>query len=509
MIGARGMSVRLIAALLGAIAIPAQAGAQARIVVRDAGPGRMGRLVSAALARPYTLVTGDSADLVLGRDTTLGETLVVLGRDVRIAAAVKGSVVVIGGDVYLRPGVHIHDDVIATGGGIYNTMLGVVDGARHAFRDETLVPVLLPDGSYALDYRVLRQRNYAGFALPALFGVRVPAYDRVNGLSLPWAPFIQLDSGRISLEPTVTYRSHLGKIDPSVTGSLALGRRARVEAFAGRTSRSNDTWISGNLGNSISSFASGRDTRNWYRADVVEAAYHRLHEGRTSSITPYVGAQWERAWTTGIQAVPRHLAYSVFSRRDSVEGMARPNPVVDEGHLVSALAGFEGQWEVPAQELEVRGTGRVEFAPKGPGAAGSFTQFTLDGRVTFPLTAAIDFRQDWHGVASVGGATPRQRYAYLGGSGTIKTLDLLSQGGDQLLFVESRASMKVERIALPVVGSPTVMVRHMMGAAGVGGLPGLTHNLGVRISVMLLRADFVIDPVAGDAEFGFGLAFSP
>lgn len=494
-------------ALACLLVLPAALEAQGRVFVRDAGPGEPGRLVRAALERPYDLVVGDTTDLVLDRDTTLTRTLVVIGRDVRIASALEGDLVVIGGDAFLRPGVRIEGDVIAAGGGIYNTLLGTVQGDRHAFRDETLVATQLADGSYALDYRALRAREFAALSLPFPYGVRLPAYDRVHGLSLPWAPFIQLDSGAISIEPTLTYRSHLGKVDPSVTATRTMGRRARLTAFAGRTSRTNDAWIAGDLGNSISSLWTGRDKRNWYRADIVEAAYHRTWEGVTSVITPYVGAQWERAWSTGIQEPPRHLAYSFFDRRDTLEGMARPNPRVEHAVVGSAIAGFVGTWEAPAQRLEARGTGRVELAPVAPESQ-RFSQLTLDAGVTFPLFRAVEFRSDVHGVATVGDA-PAQRYAYLGGSGTLKTLDLLSIGGDQLFFVESRATLPLEQFQLPLVGPPSVSLMHAMGSAGIGGLPGLTHNLGVRVAVRFVRVEYVFDPVSGDQEFGFGVAFSP
>ena len=494
-----------VAAAFLALASSRAAGQQVR--VRDGGPGDLGRIVAAALTRPHTVVVGDSTDLLLPRDTTIRESLVVIGRDVRVASAVEGDLVVIGGDVFLRPGVRIEGDVIAAGGGIYNTFLGTVSGERRAFRDETLVATRLADGTYALDYRALREREYAAFALPGIFGVRLPAYDRVNGLSLPWAPFVQLDSGRISLEPTVTWRSHLGKLDPSVEGTLTLGRRSRVSVVVARTTRTNDRWISSDFGNAFSTLFAGRDTRNWYRADVGTAAFHRRYEGQASTITPFAGAQWERAWTTGIQAPPRHLAYSVFDRRDSVEGMARPNPVVAHGAIASAIAGFEGEWKAPAQELTVRGRGLLEYAPQVVGDA-RFGQLTLDGRVTFPLVRDIEFRLEAHGVASAG-SPPPQRYAYLGGSGTLKTLDLLSLGGDQVLYVESQASLPVKQIRLPFIGSPTVSLRHMMGAAGVGGLPGLTHNLGVRVAMTLVKLEFVIDPVSGATDFGAGFSFSP
>lgn len=496
----------VVALFVAGALVPALASAQQTVVVRDAGPGRLGRLVQDALTRPHEVVAGDTTDLVLPRDTTIPQSLIVIGRDVRIAAALQGDLVVIGGDVFLRPGARIDGDIVTAGGAIYDSFLAVVRGNRHAFRDETLVATPLPGGGYALEYRALRTREYATFSLPGIYGIGIPSYDRVNGVSLPAGPNIQLDSGRISIAPTITYRSHLGKLDPGVEGSLTLSRRTRLDVTAARTSRTNEEWIAGDLSNSLASIWSGRDKRNWYRADFAEAAVHRTWESPIGVLTPYVGAQWERAWTTGIQDPPRHLAWSVTQRTDTIEGMARPNPIVDAGAITSAVAGFEGEWEWKPQQLEVRASGRLEGAPRVVGDR-RFAQLTLDGRVEFPLVRQVMFRFDWHGVGTAGDAPP-QRFAYLGGSGTLRTLDLLSLGGDQLVYTESRAWMEVEQVRLPFVGSPTVMVRHMMGSAGVGGLPALTHNLGVRVSLMLVRGEFVIDPVSGETDVTFGVSFS-
>jgi hypothetical protein len=500
---ARPLAVALFVA--GALA-PSVARAQATVVVRDAGPGRLGRLVQDALTRPHVVVAGDSADLVLARDAAYGRSLVVIGRDVRIAGAVDGDLVVVGGDVFLRPGARIDGDVITAGGGIYDSYLAVVRGNRHAFRDETMVATALPGGGYALDYEALRTREFATFSLPGIYGIGIPSYDRVNGVSLPGGPSIRLDSGRVTVEPTLTYRTHLGKIDPGVAGTAELSRRMRLELVAARTSRTNEEWIAGDFSNSLAAIWSGRDKRNWYRADMAEATLHRAYETPVGILTPYVGAQWERAWTTGIQDPPRHLAWSVTQRTDTIEGMARPNPVVDAGAIASAVAGFEGEWAWKPQELEVRASGRLEGAPRVFGDR-RFAQLTLDGRVEFPLVRSVMFRFEWHGVGTAGDAPP-QRFAYLGGSGTIRTLDLLAQGGDQLVYTESRAWMPLEQVRLPFVGSPTVMVRHMMGSAGVGRLPALTHNLGVRVSLMLVRGEFVVDPASGETDVSFGVSFS-
>lgn len=500
---------RLAVALLlawGASAGTAAAQEPVRLTVREAGPGRLGAIVRDALTRPYTVVMGDTTDLVLPRDSVVPRALVVIGRDVRVSSTVRGDLVVLGGDVFLRPGARIEGDVVAAGGAVYDSWLAVVRGQRFSFRDETLVPTLLADGSYALDHRARPVEEIAMFSLPGIYGLRLPTYDRVNGAALPAGPLITLAEGSIEIEPVVTYRSHLGKLDPSLGGRLAVSRSSRVEVVAARTSRTNDDWINGDFSNSLNAIWSGRDTRNWYRADLLQARLRREMAGPSGSVTPFVGAQWERAWTTGIQAPPRHLAWSVTDREDVEEGMARPNPAVDAGHVASGLAGFDARWEARPRDLELRASGLLEGAPASVGGS-EFAQLTLDGRVTFPLTRRIEFRFEWHGVGTLGDAPP-QRFAYLGGSGTIKTLDLLSIGGDQLVYFESRASMPVEEVQLPLVGSPTVMIRHMMGAAGEGGLPGFTHNLALRVSLMVVRAEFVVDPINGESDVSVGVSFS-
>ena len=60
---------------------------------------------------------------------------------------------------------------------------------------------------------------------------------------------------------------------------------------------------------------------------------------------------------------------------------------------------------------------------------------------------------------------------------------------------------------LPVVGSPTIFVRHLMGAAGVGSLPKLEQELGGGIGISLFRADFTVD-AAGKRKADFGVGFS-
>jgi hypothetical protein len=73
-------------------------------------------------------------------------------------------------------------------------------------------------------------------------------------------------------------------------------------------------------------------------------------------------------------------------------------------------------------------------------------------------------------------------------------------GGDQLVFVESRYNVPIQRITIPFVGSPIVTLRHMIGAAGIDELPDLVQNLGLRLTLRPLRFDAVINPSAKGDE---------
>ncbi|HEX2693711.1 MAG TPA: hypothetical protein VHL12_06665, partial [Gemmatimonadaceae bacterium] len=71
-------------------------------------------------------------------------------------------------------------------------------------------------------------------SLPLGFGVRIPTYDRVNGLTLPWGPQLNLGDERLQLDALVSYRSNLGKWDPSISGFLRPGGDNEIKIFAGR-----------------------------------------------------------------------------------------------------------------------------------------------------------------------------------------------------------------------------------------------------------------------------------
>jgi hypothetical protein len=372
-----------------------------------------------------------------------------------------------------------------------------------------------PDTTYAT-------YNESPISLPLGFGLRIPSYDRVNGLALPWGPKLELGDGRLDVDALVTYRSNLGKWDPSLEGSIRPGEENELRFFAGRGTFTNDAWIRGDLTNSAAAFFAGSDSRNYYRADRGTARFARTFTSNSVTFAPFVGGNIERDWSTGSLA-PTKSPWSFYGRKGNLK-MRRPNPRVARGSITSVVGGAALQ--VVRGDLEGKLDANLEQSvrtPLKPDCAGvppfglcsqpqpgdSFTQATLDGRVSFPTFGTQTFAFKGHAVLTGGsGITPVQRFAYLGGSSTLATVNLLALGGDRLLFVQGDYIIPIDQIQLPFAGSPFVGLRYAAGNAGVGGLPALIQNLGVGLGVSFFRADYTIDPAQNRSPFSRKSAFS-
>ena len=218
------------------------------------------------------------------------------------------------------------------------------------------------------------------------------------------------------------------------------------------------------------------------------------------TIEPYVGARYERV-------TPITAAGNVFSitGRKSVEKIRRPNPLVETGTIGSGLFGavmFDTTGLVVS-----RLRADLEQSFRTVTGRSNFTQLTLDGLVGFPTFGMQSLHFRAHGVITAGDSVPRARYAYLGGSGTLPVLELLELGGTELLFVESRYVVPLERVVLPLVGSPTFTLRHIMGTAAVNGVPSLEQEIGVGVGLSALRLDVTQD-VGGNRGHKFSLGVS-
>jgi hypothetical protein len=492
----RPLVVAAMAVCLASELAPAQE-SRPTVVLRTQGRGRPGEILREAMSRPYDVIMVDSV-VHLPRDSTIPRSVLILGGDATVASVVRGDVIVVDGDLFLHPGADIAGRAVAIGGGVYPSSLARVAIGMESFRDVTYDVRRESGDRVTLDWREISPVPIETITFPLVFGLRIPTYTRVDGLGLPWGPRFAFDTGRITIDPVVTYRSDLGELDPSLTAHLAIGRLTTLEIRAARGTFTNDAWIQSDIANLISTLFAGRDYRNYWRADRGEVLVQRRWERGATLIALEGGGRAERAWSVSAGG-----PWSMFGRNDEDDGMLRPNPAVRHGRIASALAGARFDWERQGVALTSRLLTEVVIdAPDDR----RFTQATLDARVDFPTFRNHTFSLEAHAVHTVGDSAPPQRYAYLGGSGTLPTFDLLEFGGDRLVFLESRYSIPIERIRIPIAGSPVIMLRHMIGMAGVDSLPPFEQNLGARLRVGPLKVDWTIEPICRETKTSVGLS---
>lgn len=342
--------------------------------------------------------------------------------------------------------------------------------------------------------------------LPLGVGLHVPSYDRVDGVSLPFGPIVTIGNSRAVIEPAITYRLHLGDLDPRVRASWNVTDSNLVLSVVGeRGTFTNDKWIRSDLVNSLASLGTGSDSRNYYRADRAEWRLAYSLPSLAGLVQAFAGAAFENAWSTGWRAGEDRGPFSFFGRNNEQNGIDRPNPLVDRGHIGSALAGIGGAFELGPVRSEVRVRG--EFAWHTP-LDNHFQQYTVNEEGRISTFAGQHLFLNMHAVTTSGGTTPLQRYAYLGGSGTIATVDMLAMGGDRMYFVDAAYVIPIPVIDLPVVGGPFIAPRYMVGAVGIREFGVPTTNLGVRIGFGPLCADYLVDPRTHEHDLGVGLSFS-
>lgn len=494
-------------AMAGVLALLfAASSASAQIIVVDAGPGEPGRILNAAVQQPHTVMySQDPVDLP--RDSVYGQTLIVVAPRVTVAGTVHGDVIVVGGDLFMHPGGNVQGRAIAIGGGAYNSTLATVQGGRLSFRDATFdVDASSGTGAIRLAYRSLRvEGTQSVLTWPLRVGVRIPSYNRVDGVVLPWGPIVTLGEGRFIIDPTITYRSHLGNLDPGVAIQADFGR-LELDVDARRSTFTNDRWIRGDLLNSLTTLAFGTDTRNYFRADRIEAKARVDFAFGNFRLSPFLGGLFENAWSTGASLGPDTSVFSFFGKND--EGIYRPNPSILAGHMASLLTGFDGGWN--SGDFTSALTARVEYVLSSMASSLTddfgFVQTTLDGRAAFQTFGSQRLQLKSHAVLTRGDTPPPQRYAYLGGSGTIPTLDLLEMGGDQLFFFDAAYVIPIERFSFRFVGSPQVTLRFITGSAGISGLPDFVQNVGVRVGFPMVGVEYLVDPATGESKISFGVS---
>ena len=447
-------------------------------------------------------------DTVLGPDFLAPGDLFVYDAEVRLEGSVAGSVVVLGGDLWIRPGGRVGGSVAVIGGGVYPAGLAVLDRDSIHYTD--------PRAGVEIRTRPTgREGEYVAVAeithppRPALFAPAVgpfPTYDRVNGLTL---------SASANLRPT---REREGPVI-NVWGSyrfeqekkLGGGARWRVPlgmenlhltGEASRATRTMDGWATGDVVNSVRALSLGRDYRDYWDADVLRVMVERpvgkpLIAGETW-LGPRFGVQ-----LSNDRSLEARAPFAVLDP----EGLERENPPVFEGTIYSLLAGTEFHWRARTSRFD--GSADVEHGRLGDVGGDGFTQLLVTGSYAALALRTHQLQMRFRAMTPLGGNdAPPQRRGILGGGGALPTEEIAHFRGDPLVVIESSYIIPVNNIVLPVVGSPQVEVVHLAGAAWTGGEePRWVQNAGAGVIFALARARVVINPanrpIVPKFSFGF------
>ncbi len=483
--------------LTGAAPLAAQ-----RVEITGAEGTAAGDLAREIVARgDYLLVERDT---VLPADFRAAGDLVIVQAEVRLEGRVEGSVAVIDGSLFLRPGSCIGGNVAVIGGEVYPSGLASYGAVFEARRPTPLQTERVPDTTRI---EVLEPAPLPRFELPGLYGVRVPTYDRVDGLTVGATALLRIVTERDAptLQGWATY--HFGRKDVGGGAQLRvpLGEAAAASLTAERTTFTNEGWIRGDLANTAAALFLGKDARDYYESDrlTLEVGDPRIPvaiEGEWA-FAPRLGALVSRD-----RSLLPTTDWSLFGG-DELE---RANLQASDSTVASVFAGSRVAWQGATSSL--RANGEVEWAPEGIGDL-PFAQLRVDGAYQAATFGTQRVLLDVRGMTSLGGRrAPPQRWSLLGGSGTLFTYPLAAFRGDRLVFLDAQYAMPLERVEVPVLGMPEIRLRSVTGTAWATGndLPRWGQNLGVGVRFFLVGVDLWVDPARAGfhPEVGFTVGVS-
>jgi hypothetical protein len=490
------MKLRALVCLVAALTVAGEAAAQ-DVHLRGDDDTRAARLAREVLQR--------SQYIRIDRDTVLPASfqapgdLVVVDADVRLEGSVAGTAVVLGGDLYLRPGSRVDGSIAVVDGGVYpsgkatyGTIFESNPSSRVTVTEEGAeVEVALdpPDG-------------------PSLISplIMFPSYNRVDGVSFPLG-FV-INPARREGGPTLSVWGDATterRDDPGggVRLDVLVSQGVRVIAEGSSDTRTNDAWARGDLGNSLAALFAGRDYRDYYRGDRLSLSVARplgkaLIEGE-SWWGPRIGARVEEA-----SSLETRNPWSLMGELDRV------NPPVLDAQINSLVVGSELHWVGRLSRITLDAEverGHVLGSPAG--FSPDFTQLTAFARYQATAFRTHTLKYHVRAMLPVGGdSAPPQRYSILGDIPTLPTQEIGEQRGDHLVFAEGTYTIPFQRIMLPFIGSPSLELRHAVGAAWIGGDDQeWVQNVGAGILFRFVGVRVAVDPAdTGDTRVYFAIS---
>ena len=450
---------------------PALASAQERTARGGGIPSEIATRVATIFNAPDTRRERGSVEVP--RDSVINGSLAVRNGPVTIAGTVRGSVVVVNGDLNLREGARIEGDVYVVGGRIDGGSAAAINGDRSAYA-ETLRyrmsgdELVVDEPEDAVEERRREDRfwgreqrdNYTDLDFFTLAGLG--AYNRVEGYPFLVGPRFRMrrDWGRVWLHARGVVRT----AEPMEWDRGTTGHDARAEVRFGN-----------GLGVGIGAMAFDvvDPVQSWHLSDhetaLAAAVLHRDYRD-------YYGKHGGRAFVSGFfnDVATLRLGYGRerWASRNERDPWSlfrtgedwRENPLVDEGHvrlLTSSLvidtrsstyspgAGWYVQADVERGDFDqVVATG---IAPR------EYTRGFVDARRYNRLGPGAQFNiRMVVGGWMTGDALPLQRRLSVGGAGTLPGFDFgknTGRGTDRLQCSEGSTAQSqlpalCDRVAL-------------------------------------------------------------
>jgi hypothetical protein len=489
------------AALVAVAAAPGSAAAQR--VIPDVPVEKVGAADVAVDNRLSRLL--EEGVLVIAGDTMVGPTdtvpgsLMVLDATLILEGVVLGDVVVVDAGAFVRPGAVVRGDVVNAGGGLYRSELARISG--------TVID--LPNAGY----RVVREVDRiviqaSGVPSPLTFdgiqGFHPPTYDRVNGVTAVWGATLRLPRlGNVtpSIHGQAGWQTERGEETYGAWLRLRWGA-TRLEGGIDREWDTNEDWIRDDITNSLSVFWDGDDYRDYHD---VERTWARLahvfgDEEKSFHGTLRLGGRIEDA-----------LSLERGNPWNLLGDTLRTNPAVDDGRTTSLVAAFDMDWTGLRTAFE--GGVEYEVAREWEGGEFDFDRIAIRGEWAMAALADHTLEIEFFTQAPLRGDTlPRQRWSFVGGSGTLQTLEFAQHYGDRVAWVENKYIIPLPAwLALPVVGAPDLQLIH---AAGMAWLQGQDHDLhqeiGGRLEFFGAFIRYMMPPDelgAGDLDVGLTWPF--
>jgi hypothetical protein len=432
-------------------------------------------------------------DTVISRDGAVAGDVLILEAVARVAGHVEGDVYVVDGDLFLRPGAEVGGDIVVLGGGYYGSGMARVDG-RITWRPAERYSVMPADGGIEI-HPVVDLPDPV--TLHGLYGFKAPTYQRVDALTVSWGLTFQIPTWawRPSLEMVGRYRSGQGDFEGTVRqywhpGPVEFGLEAE------RVTRSNESWIRGDVSNSLAYLFTGDDFRDYYTAD--RAAFV-VRGGDGAWWTPALRIEWEKAAS---RRAGDH--FTLFGSDD-----VRSNPDIDDGETWSAALGVEVD---RATGRRGRLTGSVVLEAADSTVAGEFSYVLGDLRARWRTPGfgrhEVDIFVLGHGDLS--GALPGQRWTGFGGRATLPTIPVMGFRGARVVYGHLGYEIPIEVLRAGELGAPGVFVRAATGAAWDDGQSAdFRTNLTAGLRFWVVEVAMALDPetdggdVTGYAVFRF------